>query len=93
MEFSEFAGRLHAIIGAGSSTAAFTKSIIETILSMKAIEHGVVIATKGFENQGTTYKVNLSARPRPTSARAFVKILSGFGGSNAGIAYRKGGNA
>lgn len=67
--------------------------IIETILSMKAIEHGVVIATKGFENQGTTYKVNLSARPRPTSARAFVKILSGFGGSNAGIAYRKGGNA
>lgn len=36
MEFSEFAGRLHAIIGAGSSTAAFTKSIIETILSDEA---------------------------------------------------------
>jgi len=33
MEFSEFAGRLHAIIGAGSSTVAFTKSIIEAILS------------------------------------------------------------
>jgi hypothetical protein len=36
MEFSEFARRLHAIIGAGSSTAAFTKSIIEIILSDEA---------------------------------------------------------
>ena len=38
MEFSEFAGRLHAIIGAGSSTVAFTKSIIEAILSDEAPE-------------------------------------------------------
>ena len=38
MEFSEFAGRPHAIIGAGSSTVAFTKSIIEAILSDEAPE-------------------------------------------------------
>ena len=38
MDFSEFAGRLHAIIGAGSSTVAFTKSIIEAILSDEAPE-------------------------------------------------------
>jgi len=33
MLFSEFAHRLHSIIGAGSSTVAFTKSILEAILS------------------------------------------------------------
>lgn len=38
MEFSDFAGRLHGIIGAGSSTAAFTKTIIEAILSDDAPE-------------------------------------------------------
>ena len=36
MEFSDFMGRLHAIIGAGSSTSAFSKSIIEAILSDEA---------------------------------------------------------
>lgn len=38
MEFSEFACRLHAIIGAGSNTSAFTKTIIENILSDDASE-------------------------------------------------------
>ncbi len=66
--------------------------IIETILSMKAIDRGVIPATKGFGTLGTTYAVNISDRTRTTDKRAFIKILSGFGGSNAGISYRKGGN-
>lgn len=65
--------------------------IIETILSMKAIENGVVLPTKGFDTIGTTYKVNISNRIRKTDKSAFIKILSGFGGSNAGISYMKGG--
>lgn len=67
--------------------------IIETILSMKAIEKGIVLPTKGFGTIGTTYHVNVSDRTRETGKSAFVKILSGFGGSNAGISYRKGGKA
>lgn len=65
--------------------------IIETILSMKAIENGVVLPTKGFETIGTSYNVNISNQVRRTDKSAFVKILSGFGGSNAGISYQKGG--
>lgn len=65
--------------------------IIETILSMKAIENGIVLPTKGFEESGTTYPVNISDSVRNTDKTVFVKILSGFGGSNAGISYRKGG--
>lgn len=67
--------------------------IIETILSMKAIENGVVLPTRGFETPGTSCAINISNRTRRTDRQAFIKILSGFGGSNAGIAYRKGGMA
>lgn len=67
--------------------------IIETILSMKAIEGRVVLATKGFETPGTTYPVNISNKTRTTEKSLFIKILSGFGGSNAGIVYRKGAEA
>ena len=67
--------------------------IIETILSMKAIDNGVVLATKGFESTGTSYKLNIPNEVRETSKTTFIKILSGFGGSNAGILYRKGGKA
>lgn len=65
--------------------------IIETILSMKAIDNGLVLPTRGFNLQGTTYPLNLSNTSRPTNKSSFIKILSGFGGSNAGIAYGKGG--
>lgn len=65
--------------------------IIETVLSMKAIDNSVILPTIGYKEQGTTYKLNISDQERETSKKAFIKILSGFGGSNAGIAYRKGG--
>ncbi len=65
--------------------------IIETILSMKAIENGVILPTKGFDTIGTSYHVNISNQARKTDKSVFIKVLSGFGGSNAGISYRKGG--
>lgn len=67
--------------------------IIETVLSMKAIDNGVVLATRGFESTGTSYALNISNQVRETSKTAFIKILSGFGGANAGISYRKVGKA
>ncbi|MDE5645593.1 MAG: beta-ketoacyl synthase, partial [Muribaculaceae bacterium] len=67
--------------------------VAETILSMKAIDNGVVLPTKGYSEQGTTYALSISPDVRTASRRSFIKILSGFGGSNAGIAYRKGGDA
>lgn len=63
--------------------------IIETILSMQAIEHGNIPATAGYDEPGTSFPPKISNKIRLTDKRAFIKILSGFGGSNAGIAYRK----
>lgn len=65
--------------------------IIETILSMKAIDNNVLPGTKGYGECGTSHALNISTQARPIEGKSFIKILSGFGGSNAGIAYGKGG--
>lgn len=64
--------------------------IIETILSMHAVDRGIILPTRGYSSQGTSRALDISDTMRSTSGRCFIKILSGFGGSNAGIAYRKG---
>lgn len=63
--------------------------VLETILSMKAVEHGVVFGTRGFENKGVTGDVLVSAEPRKTDKQNFVKLLSGFGGCNAAMLFEK----
>lgn len=57
--------------------------VLETILSMKAVDDHTVIGTYGFEELGVSGKVNVSAENRPTDKSSFVKMLSGFGGCNA----------
>lgn len=63
--------------------------VIETILSMAAADAGVVLPTRGFDTFGTSRPVNVNKNIRETDKKAFFKILSGFGGSNAGIAWSK----
>lgn len=63
--------------------------IIETILSMHALGNGIILPTRGFVEKGTTYDIAVKSEIRHTDKKTFIKILSGFGGSNAGIAYRK----
>lgn len=63
--------------------------IIETILSMYAVDNSVILPTKGYHEQGTSQAINVSSNSRSSAKRTFFKVLSGFGGSNAGIAYRK----
>ena len=65
--------------------------ILETILSMQAIDDNNILATKGFETIGVTHPLILSNQNRPTDKRAFIKLLSGFGGCNAALLMAKGG--
>ena len=67
--------------------------ILETILSMQAIDDHNILATKGFEAIGVTHPLVLSNQNQPTEKRAFIKLLSGFGGCNAAILMAKGGAA
>lgn len=61
--------------------------VLESIISMKAAENGVVLATKGFQSMGVSCPVNISAEHRKTDRRSFIKLLSGFGGCNAAALF------
>ena len=65
--------------------------ILEAIVSMAALEKGIVLPTKGFHEMGVTYPVNVSALERPASGKLIIKLLSGFGGVNGAMVFRKGG--
>ena len=67
--------------------------IMETILSMQAIDDHNILATKGYETIGVTHPLVLSNQNQPTEKQAFIKLLSGFGGCNAALLFAKGGEA
>ena len=65
--------------------------ILESLISMQAADAGIVLPTRGFSALGVSCPVNVSAETRTTDKQAFIKLLSGFGGCNAALLFRKGG--
>lgn len=63
--------------------------VLETLLSMRAVEAGEVPATLGFDELGVSMPVLVSSEAVDTQKKAFVKLLSGFGGCNAAAAFVK----
>lgn len=63
--------------------------VLETVLTMHAADMGLVLPTRGFHEQGTTYKVSISNKEQTNSKPAFIKLLSGFGGVNAAVAWKR----
>lgn len=59
--------------------------ILETIISMKAIDDDTILGARGFSELGVSGKMNICAENRPTDKKGFIKMLSGFGGCNATI--------
>ena len=65
--------------------------ILETILSMYAIDEHNILATRGYKTLGVTHPLVLSNQNQVTEKRMFIKLLSGFGGCNAALLFAKGG--
>ena len=63
--------------------------VLETILSMTALDDQTILATQGFEELGVSGHISLSSSHQSTSKSAFVKMLSGFGGCNAALLLEK----
>ena len=63
--------------------------VLETLLSMRAVEVGEVPATRGFDELGVSMPVLVSSEAVDTQKHAFVKLLSGFGGCNAAAAFSR----
>lgn len=59
--------------------------IIETILSIKACDDGVILGTRGFEEIGVSGNLHLSSINQYCDKTSFVKMISGFGGNNASV--------
>lgn len=59
--------------------------ILETILTMHAIDKGIILGTRGFEEIGVSGKVNVISNNTETRKKDFIKIISGFGGCNAAM--------
>lgn len=64
--------------------------VLETILTMHALDEGWIPGTRGFQAIGTSRTLNVSASHQDTDRRAFVKLMSGFGGCNAAALFKKG---
>lgn len=65
--------------------------LLETIISMYAVNDGVILGTRGYETCGTSRPLILTQEHTKTDKQAFVKLLSGFGGCNATLLFKKGG--
>ena len=59
--------------------------ILETILTMYALEDHTILGTRGFQELGVSVPIQVSAEAKPTDKRTFLKLISGFGGSNAAL--------
>lgn len=59
--------------------------ILETIISARACEEGIVLGTRGFDELGVSGKIHLSNSHLPCKGNSFIKMISGFGGCNAAV--------
>jgi 3-oxoacyl-[acyl-carrier-protein] synthase-1 len=61
--------------------------VLETVISIQALKHHVVLGTRGFGERGVSGKIQLSAAHLSDDSHkpAFVKMISGFGGGNAAL--------
>ena len=64
--------------------------VLETILSMKALSHNMIIGTKEFNELGVSGKINVLPKSVESSGKKFIKMISGFGGCNASVLVSKG---
>lgn len=62
--------------------------ILETILSAHALNHSRVLPTLGTNTPGTAAPVNVCLQSQATHGDSFMKLISGFGGSNAAMTFR-----
>lgn len=65
--------------------------ILETILTQMSVDKGVLLPTRGFATLGVSRDITVNDRLRATNKKSFIKLLSGFGGCNAALLYKKGG--
>lgn len=65
--------------------------ILETLLTQRALESDTVLGTRGFRTHGVSEPITVTGEHRQSRKRQFIKMLSGFGGCNAALLFKQGG--
>ena len=61
--------------------------VMEVILSSIALQNHRILRSMGSENPGTASPLNICLQNSDTNGNAFLKLISGFGGSNAALLF------
>lgn len=59
--------------------------VLETLISAQALRHGCVLKSNGTDTPGTINALNVPLETHNIQGDAFLKLISGFGGSNAAL--------
>ena len=63
--------------------------IVESVVSIHALQGDIVLPTAGFERSGVSSPINICDKLQPVQERAVLKTASGFGGCNAALVFQK----
>jgi 3-oxoacyl-[acyl-carrier-protein] synthase-1 len=63
--------------------------LIESIICLHSLRRNVIIASKGFENPGTSESISIIRQNHYQPLSRCIKTMAGFGGCNAAICYSK----
>lgn len=64
--------------------------VLESIISMQAIDDNIILSTRGYKEKGVSGNILISNNNITTNKKHFIKMLSGFGGCNAALLFKRG---
>ncbi len=62
--------------------------LLETVIGCQCLREGVLVSSPGYEQQGTTASLNIIIQHRRQPLETFMKLASGFGGTNIAMLFR-----
>lgn len=63
--------------------------VLESIVSGMEINSGTILPTRGFHTPGTVASIQVTTTQQTTDKPLFMKMISGFGGSNAALLFAR----
>lgn len=63
--------------------------IIESVITMRALDDGLVLPVAGFEEIGVSGRISVCDSLRESDRQSFLKIISGFGGCNGAAVFSR----
>lgn len=63
--------------------------LLESVISMQALQDGIVLKSTNCKEVGAKHEINVAQETMRTDKSMFMKMVSGFGGSNAALVFKK----